>query len=347
MHIAIDIVKFIVLIIVTFYFSQIITNKNKRISIIGTFLIVCSTAVVQYIDNGFLEVLISGELFLICIDKIFGKTEHKALPIFGIFASVLIYLIFSNLSFQFSMLFAFIPILIWILLKNRKEINLRKKQIIFFVFALILGALISTIFYRYNVIQALENENGLSYLMSYTYSFNIPFNKTIKFSDNSALATCMSIFPMVLLVAVIYVFKYEKHSEFLIPTSIFSILGIIGISGVNAIFGGIVPNYIMALSISILQIYMMIYIFANVEEKVFSLKASMYVSLAGIIAFLLIKFPTPFTTIRGKTRPYMIFVLESFIFLNYSDKRFWRVATVVYPIIVLIESIGFLVMKII
>ena len=58
------------------------------------------------------------------------------------------------------------------------------------------------------------------------------------------------------------------------------------------------------------------------------------------------KFPTPLSPIENRMGAAMVFTLESFVFLNYYDKRFIKVASVTFPIITLIESIGLLIVKI-
>ncbi len=346
MIIAIDIVKFIVLVVVTFFTAQIITNKNKRVSIIGTFLIVCSTAVVEYMNSGLVEALIFGQLFIISLNALVGENSHKYIAIFGLFVSFLGYSILSNLSFQFSIGLALIPIVIWIMCKNKKEITLSKMQNVVLVMLVIIAIIISIFFYKINTIKSLEKVNGLSYLMSYTYSYNIPFNSNIKFVDSSCLATFISVFPMVLFVAIVYIFKVEKHAEFLLGATIISILQIISVTSKNLFFANIAPNYIMVLGIALLQIYIMLYFFANIDERLFNLKTTAYISIAGILFLLLIKFPGPLAPIGNRMGPAMIFALESFVFLNYYDKRFVKLATIVFPFITLIESIGLLIVKI-
>lgn len=346
MVIVIDIIKFVVLVVVTFFTAQIITNKNKRVSIIGTFLISCSTAVVEYINSGLVESLIFGQLLLISLNALVGENSHKYIAILGLFISFLGYSILSNLSFQFSIGLALIPIIIWIMCKNKKEVNLSKIQNIVLVITVVLAILISIFFYKINTLESLEKVNGLSYLMSYTYSYNIPFDSNIKFVDSSCLATFTSVFPMVLFVAVFYIFKIEKHSEFLLGATIISILQVISISSSKALFENIAPNYIMSLGVALLQIYIMLYFFANVEEKLFKLKTTTYISIIGILFLLLIKFPTPLSPIENRMGAAMVFTLESFVFLNYYDKRFIKIASVTFPIITLIESIGLLIVKI-
>ena len=79
MIIAIDIVKFILLIFGSYFTCLDITNKNKRISYIGTLLICFSTAVLEYINNGLIEAIFFGEIIFISIDKLLQKEKYKYL----------------------------------------------------------------------------------------------------------------------------------------------------------------------------------------------------------------------------------------------------------------------------
>ena len=92
MIICLDILKFILLIFSSFFACQVITNKNKRISYIGTILICFSTAIFNYINSGLVEAIFFGELIFISIDKLFDNSKYNYLfmaliPIrnFGIF----------------------------------------------------------------------------------------------------------------------------------------------------------------------------------------------------------------------------------------------------------------------
>ena len=79
MIIFIDIVKFILLILSTFFSCQIIANGNKRISYIGTILICFSMAIFEYINSGLLEAIFFGELIFISIDRLLEKSKFKYL----------------------------------------------------------------------------------------------------------------------------------------------------------------------------------------------------------------------------------------------------------------------------
>jgi hypothetical protein len=352
MIIAIDILKFIILVLVTFFMCQVISNNKKRISYIGTMLICFSTAVVEYINSGLVEALIFGELFIIGVDKLLKNEKFESLWSIVIPISILGFLLLSNISFEIPVGIAILTIFVWRILKykfiensqNNKNIN--KKALIIAVFGTLLAIIIFCFFYRYSKIEAFENKSGASYLMNYTYSVMTPFNKSIKFEDSRALATMISIFPIGLIIAIYYIFKVEdKHGEFLIPTIIVSILELIVL--LSNKLNWFIPNYIIALGFAILQIYMIVYIFANIEERLFSLTKSAYISLLGIILILLMPFPTEFSNVRSRTLPYIMFIIESYLLLNYTDKRFWRLTSWLMTIICLFESIGYLVVNVI
>lgn len=253
----------------------------------------------------------------------------------------------SNVSFQVAILFSIIAIAIWIIWKNsinKEKIAIKKLDLIILGVGMLLAIILIAIFYNYAPMQSLENRAGTSYLMNYTYSVMTPFNKDIKFENSSCLATMISVFPIVLIISIVYIFKYEdKHTEFFMPTLLISLILLVLL--VMGKISWLVPNYIMSISVALIQIYMMIYIFANAQERIASLTRAAYVSLAGIIFILLLPFPETISSIKGRELPYLIFVLESYIVLNYTDKRFWRVASWIFPFITLFETIGYLIVN--
>jgi len=79
--IGIDILKFLVLICITFFTCQIITNGKKRISYIGTLLICFSSAVVEYRDSGLIEAIMAGELVFLAISHVLEDSRKQWLYI--------------------------------------------------------------------------------------------------------------------------------------------------------------------------------------------------------------------------------------------------------------------------
>ena len=76
MIIVIDILKFVVLVLITFFSCQIITGGKKRISYIGTLLICFSTAVIEYINSGLIEAIIFSELLFYSISKLLSEKKY-------------------------------------------------------------------------------------------------------------------------------------------------------------------------------------------------------------------------------------------------------------------------------
>ncbi len=172
----------------------------------------------------------------------------------------------------------------------------------------------------------------------------LPFDKEIKFENSKCLATMISIFPIGLMISVYYIFRYEnKHTEFLMPSILVSIIELIIL--ISNKISWFIPNYILALGFALLQIYMIIYIFANIEEKLFSLKKASYISILGIIFILLVPFPNKIFSINSRIIPYCIFIVESIILLNYTDKRFCRLGSWLFTVICLFEFIGYIFTK--
>ena len=79
MIILVDILKFLLLVVMSYFSCQIITNKNKRISYIGTILICFSIAVLEYINSGLVEAIFFGELIFVLIDKLLLKEKYSYL----------------------------------------------------------------------------------------------------------------------------------------------------------------------------------------------------------------------------------------------------------------------------
>lgn len=77
MIIFIDILKFVLLVVMSFFSCQIITNGKKRISYIGTILICFSTAVLEYINSGLVEAIFFGEMIFALIDRLLLKDKYS------------------------------------------------------------------------------------------------------------------------------------------------------------------------------------------------------------------------------------------------------------------------------
>ncbi len=259
----------------------------------------------------------------------------------------------SNISFQISIGVTIITLIIWRLLqfkidkinqnKNLKKLKkdvtqkekIDKKLLIILIFGILISIILGAIFYRYTPMKTLKNNSGLSYLTNYTYNIFV--------MDKPYLATFISVFPIGLFISIYYIFKDEnEHLYFIVPTVIVSIIDLMIIS-LNVRFP-FLPNYILSLGFSLLQIYMMIYIFSNIEKKLFGMIKSAYISLIFLVILMFIPVPVSLNRIFIDLS-YIIFVLESYIILNYSDKRFWRLGSWVFTVISILQVAGFLIVN--
>ena len=68
-----NILKFVILVVITFFTCQIITDGKKRISYIGVLLICFSSAVVEYFNSRSCEALIFSELIFIGFSNIINN----------------------------------------------------------------------------------------------------------------------------------------------------------------------------------------------------------------------------------------------------------------------------------
>lgn len=263
---------------------------------------------------------------------------------------ILGFLLLSNISFQIPIGIAILVLIIWRFLeyKNTNKSDsekFKKSEKVLLIIGLLISVIISVFFYDYLPINSLEKKEGINYLISYTYDSFIVFNRNIKYENYSCLATFISVFPVGLLIGIVIIFKEKvEHYKFIVPSVIISILELIFVlSNISLYF---FPNYIMMLGFNLLQIYMIVYIFSRIDEKFFGLTKSAYIVL--IMLVLLIFMPVPSSLKKGVYLDclYILFVLENYIVLNYSDKRFWRLASWVFTIICAFEFIGYLIVTI-
>ncbi|MBR1540661.1 MAG: hypothetical protein IJ629_05855 [Clostridia bacterium] len=260
----------------------------------------------------------------------------------------------SNISFQIPVGIAFLTLILWRMIEfyqNQKEQKENLKKIkkyeskeeikiapkIVLIIGILIAIALGIIFYKYSPMKSLEKIAGVNYLKSYTYNSFLVFDRNIQYEDSSCLASMISVFPIGLLIGVWYIFKEEnKHLNFIMPTVVVSILELLLIVSNKVI--PFIPNYLVVLGFNLLQIYMIIYMFARMEG-LFNLTKSAYIALLGLVMIILMPVPSTLNvTILDLS--YLIFVLEAYIVLNYSDRRFWRLASWVFTITCLFEFVG-------
>lgn len=349
-----EVLLYIVLIVVTYFFMELITDKNRKLSVVGAILVCCSSFIAY---RGVPIAIIIGELAIIFLDKFFVY-KNKALK--GLFSVIILctlwfygktyfleyYSEYALNSFTRTILLTYLALAIWIMIKNTKELS-NWKKIALSVLPILSTVAVFAVARNYylpftNDVLDLDNEkNGILHLFSYGYSMFLPFVDT---SKNIAYSSFLSLFPLSLIWAMIYVYKKEKHLAFLMPmiivTVIESILCMVRLTPLQAL-GLNINLYFdyVAGAIGLSCIYLYIYMFANIDENVFKQADSAKISIALLIFYFLVPRPEVFMSKGYMYAISAVITLLYFMFINFADKRYQKVLLVVLVLWSLISTV--------
>lgn len=337
----INIVKLIALFIVTFETFQIITNKNKKIAIIGSILISCSSFMVWQFAC---EVIIFGEIIIIAVENFMKASKIRFKIAWSlIFAfSILSYLFTNEIAFIISFGYVFLALAIWVVLKNIKEYKFNKKDLIYIVVSI----LIIAIFILLNPILVTDNltgGKGIGYLFSYGYSYILPFVET---ENNIAYSSLLSFFPIPMIMAMIYIYKEEKHINFILPMLIVMVLESIWcMTGFPNILSKVtLLNMVSvekcAIAVGLGSIYLYLYMIANIKENFISLKDASKITLIILVLFFMIDRPDVLENSRGYMYLFSaILAMGYFLISNSINKKYTNVFLWIVVIWTLVSSI--------
>lgn len=218
--------RFIILFLVSFEFFMIFTNKNKRLSVIGAFLISLAPIVQWWFaTNGTAEIFIFGMLALILLYKYMNTESFKHRILYLALAAICAggYILVLYPAFQIPMFFVFLMLAIYIIVDNRKNCKISKKDIIsiivtVLVFALMLTYIICT---SWETIQALLNtvypgnriqEGGGAFRKYISYIDNIflPYKEEGMVTHQAKEAVMFGLFPMGIIISIIAMIKNKK-----------------------------------------------------------------------------------------------------------------------------------------
>lgn len=348
----IEVIKYVLLFFSTYYFMMLITVNDKKIAKVGT-IIVCLSSYLFF--WGVPNAIICGQAIVLAIYHILTseKKTTKALLTVAIGVLAGAYLGFNDgyyTGFERLLFFVYVAVTIWVILDNKTRIKFKKEELKYFIPCIVLAVLlcIGTIWiYNANVqfspflnvdenghkvIELEETKgNGLQYLLSYGYA---PFLIFTELSENLEYMSFLSIFPLSLILAMLYLYKKEKHIEFLMPMIIVITLECIFCMTKLPIFKFIgftesLRLEVCANAVSLACIYLYIYMIANVKESVFSLTKSAKVILGFLVFYFLIPRPEAFASRGYMYSIVCIITLLYFIFINYTDSRYKRVLSVI------------------
>lgn len=287
----------------------ILTKRNKKVSLCGMIVITFSAAVQWWYC---MQVLIWGQIVVVLVDKFMttNKKRNKYLCALGILVSGLSYIFEFYPAWQISFGYVFLALIIWILIKNIKYEKYRftKHDVAVIVITLLCIALLlgrwymlskDTLAAEMNTDYPGErNEVGGGALNLYSYFYNI-FFPTEEYLNPCEYSSMLSLFPIPLILGLIYVIRNKKDLHFWIP-----MLVVGGFLSIWCVYG--FPEFLAVITkmsmstagrasipLGTVCIYMLIYLIGNFEkdDKLINKKLS-YVLSGVFILFIIYKAKT-------------------------------------------------------
>lgn len=229
--------RWLALLMASFEFLMLITNKNRGLSFIGSIVILLSPTIQWWFStNALIEMIVSAEIGLVLFDKYLKEKRFKLKTIYMIVIFICIgtFVLTFYPAWMVPVCYIFLPFLIWILIENRKNIKITKSDIIAFTFILIVfSCLLGRIFIKSwsTIITTLNTaypgkrvilEKGSPVI--YTgFIINSLFTIITSFDNPCDMTVMMDFWPIGLVLLVIYLFK-EKKKDILILLSLISIV---------------------------------------------------------------------------------------------------------------------------
>lgn len=222
------------LILITFEFFLLLTNKKEKLSILGTFLLVGSPLVQWFYSNYIVDLLISGELTILLLSKFLKekKKPKKILFSLGIGLSSSWYLFTLYPAWQISLGYIFLLIGI----EEIRKQKLKKKDFLYLLIPLIIGLifLFRFLFISKDTLNLILNTvypgkrnitGGGCLIEHFLYPISIlfPFKNYINPSEASGI---FSLFPIPFFYSFYYLLKNKKKEDTFLIKSLLS-LGII------------------------------------------------------------------------------------------------------------------------
>lgn len=335
--------KIIALMLASFEFFMLITNKKKLISLFGMILVVFSAATQWW---SMIDVMLWGMLALVLIDKFMlaEKLKIKILCTLGIIVSAISYIFVFYPAWQVPFVYIYLAVFIWIICKNRKVYKINWKDILMVLVAIlaVVGVLVYYFIMSKDTLTAVtstaypgerfELGGGAAYVaFSYVYSFLFPYTHMINPCELSGM---ISLFPIPIIVAVIYLIRNRKKSDFafLIPMLVVSIVfSIFTLFKTNELFAKftllyMVPASRLAVPLGLTQIILMIYIMAHCkkEDNILNKNISIIISVIASMFILSIAINTDSENVMGELTSYicgLIVLVSIYLLFNINKEK--------------------------
>lgn len=338
-------IKFFALLLASFELFLIITNQKQNMSIIAAIVLVFSGCIQWNFTK--IDSIILGEIITILIHKIIKNDDMKKNILYAITTiACSIGYMYTFRPYAIAFGYVFFALILWIILKNRKELKTNKSKIITLATTIIIcivGAIFAQMLFENSYLEDRTEKlnSGLSGLFTYIYTALLPYNE---FEQREILGGIVSLFPIPMCIALYYMYKKDDHVEFFFPMTVVAVLETVYcISG----FPEIINKFTMLSctsglrvvpAVQLANLFILFYFLGNVET-IFKMKHAIRVTIVAVILLALIQYPTIFAS-KGFL---YLFAAELsllvFLFLNYSDKKYEKVFLFFLVLISLIGGI--------
>lgn len=321
-------IKFYSLMLVSYELMLILTNNNKNLSILGAIVINFSGFVVW--NFIYIETLILGEIITVLINKmlILENKKNKSICMIFVVISIICYS-YTFFDYMIAFGYVFLSLIIWIVIRNRKlikESNINKILLCLILLLGIIGSIILKNIFNVSISYSVNsNLNGFSGLFNYLSNIFLPFFKE---KNLNYLGSFVSIFPIPMLFALYYLYKNDRHIEFLLPITLIVVFETIYcISGFPELVAKItflekVDKLMCIPSVNFANLLIIFYCLENITEKVFKFTTTIRITIIFACLFVFVQRPEIFSSI-GYLYGYVIeFCLLVFLFLNIDDKKY-------------------------
>jgi len=222
--------RLIALFLISFEFGMLITNKKKLMAMVYAFMITFSPMVQWWFAiNGTVEIILFAELAIILLDKYLVDSNYKnrLIYLFGLVISAGGYLLVLYPAWQIPTAWVFLFVAIWIVLKDIKDVKIRKKDIIAIIVAMIVFILcmayiftksLDTLKIILNTVypgNRVENGGRTAFpLFKWVMNIFLPYKDVLLKMSTSEEAVMFTLFPLGIIMA-IYGLVRNKHKDIL------------------------------------------------------------------------------------------------------------------------------------
>ena len=338
--------RLIALLLISFEFCMVITNKNKIVSLVGMILLTLAPATQWWYSNFLPDILIWGQLAIVLINAF--MTSKKQLHKIGIALAFVItaisYIFIFYPAWEISFGYVFLAVFIWIIWKNRKIYKINKQDVAIIFVTIILielfviryyclssDALYATLNTSYPG-EKVETGGGGEYnLFSYVYNIFAPYKTDANPSENMGMM--ISYYPIPILLSIVYMIRNKKGRSFILPILIVDLLfSIWAFCSPGNLYGKLTLFYLISpkritVPLSLTQSYLIIYLLGKItnQDRLINKKAVPIISLilTAILVTISIKMsPTGYVgIIKGGIGAFIVLMVIYLLFRMNEDRR--------------------------